>query len=126
MDLVNDQRDGLTQHLGHRCVWIGEDGGYSTKYRPRADRNRVAVFGQQSSHRIDPGDTRRLPLRPHAMDGLERVLLDGLHRDRANVAAASGFQERVGIGPVRLIPPNVGPHVLHGQQPHLDCIRRPQ
>ena len=80
MDLVDNQRDRLTQHVGQGRVEIGQDGGHPTKYRPRADRNGVPVFGQQSSNRIDPGDTRRLPLCPHPMDGLERLLLDGLHR----------------------------------------------
>ena len=54
----------------------------------------------QPSDRINPRHTSRLPLRPHAMDGHERLLLDGLDWHWANLAAASGFEEGVGVGAV--------------------------
>jgi hypothetical protein len=63
---VDDQRDRVTQHIGYGRVRVSEDSGDSTEHHSRADRDSMAVFGQQSSNRVDSSDTRRLPLRPHA------------------------------------------------------------
>jgi Na+/Pi-cotransporter len=62
VDFVDDERHRLTQQVGARCVRVTEDGGHATEHGPRADRDRVAVFSQQPSPRIDPGHTCGLPL----------------------------------------------------------------
>jgi hypothetical protein len=55
------------------------------------------------------------------MYGLECLLLNGFHRHRTNLTAASRFQECVGVGAVRLAASDVGPHVLDRQELHPEA-----
>src|SRR5262249_44538224 len=80
LDFVDDERDHLPKDVEESRVWVSDDGRPSAKHGPRADWDRVAVFRQQSSDRIDPSHTGCLPLRPHPMEGLERVRLNRLYR----------------------------------------------
>jgi hypothetical protein len=58
------------------------------------------------------------------MHRLERLLLDGFHRHGTNLPAASRFEECVGVGAIRLVASNVGPHVLDRQElhPEASCL----
>lgn len=50
------------------------------------------------------------------MERSERLLAEGLDRDRADLIIAEGFKKGFGISPVALVAGNVGPHVLGREQ----------
>ena len=51
------------------------------------------------------------------MKRLQGLLLGALYRHRLDARAAMRFQHAFGIRAIRLVPPHIGPHILHGQQP---------
>jgi hypothetical protein len=66
--------------------------------RSRANANRQALLPEHATHHVDPSRSRRRPLDPHAVQSLNRLLLDRLHRDRLNPTASVRLQQRFGIG----------------------------
>lgn len=93
VDFLDDQRQRVPEHVGKIGCGVVKNGRDPAEHRPRADRDGVAVFSQQSSQRINARDPRRLPLRAYTMHGLQRVLFDRLDGHLANVAAARSFQQ---------------------------------
>lgn len=89
VDFLDDQRQRVPEHVGKIDGGVVKNRRHPAEHRPRADRDGVAVFSQQSSQRINARDPRPLPLRAYAMHGLQRVLVDRLHGHLANVAAAA-------------------------------------
>lgn len=54
-----------------------------------------------------------LVLRAHAMQRLERLLLDGLHGHGLHPATPRSFKQRFRVGAICFVPTDVRPHVLH-------------
>lgn len=51
-----------------------------------------------------------------AMQAPDALLLGGLHRHRADVGTAVGFEQASGIGAVGLVATDIGPHAMRREQ----------
>jgi hypothetical protein len=121
-DFVDHERQGVAEHLGQFRFCIRKNGTHALEHSPSADRYRLAVFTQQSTHRVDSRDARRLPLRAYPMQRLQRLLFDRLHRHRTNLTAAGGFQQGFDVRAIRLVAAHVRSDILRRQQPHTEIV----
>ena len=80
VDFLDHQRQRVPDHVGKIGRGVVKNGRHPSEHCRRADRAR---------------DPRRLPLRAHAMHGLQRLLFDCVQGHRANLAAARRFQQGV-------------------------------
>jgi hypothetical protein len=81
------------------------------------------VLLEEPTHRIQACRPRCHPLRADPVERQQFLLADALYRHRSDLSAAHGFKQRLGIRPVRLVPADVGAHVLGRQPRHVMAVR---
>src|SRR5262245_4795272 len=84
-------------------------------------RYRQPELSAEAAQGVDAPGACAHPGRARAMQRLQRLLLDRLHRHRFDVCSARRLQQRDGIGCVSLVTSHVGAHILCRQQSHLDA-----
>jgi hypothetical protein len=100
-----------------------QDSRHALEHPASADRDRQALLPQHTAHDVDASRARRLLLRTDAMERLQRLLLDGLHRHGPDAATPIGFEQGFGVRAVGLVSTYVGPDILHGRQTHAEITR---
>jgi hypothetical protein len=124
-DFIEHEPERVAHQIGQRAGRLVDDLRRAGHDDACTHGNRQSLFAQQPAKDIDASRPRRLPLRAHPMEGLERLLLDGLDGNRLNTATAVGLKEHFGVGAVRLAPTNVGAHtarVTTGPAPAPDSV----
>jgi hypothetical protein len=111
-DFVDDKRDGVAEQIRERDLGVLENARHAREHRAGAGGDRQALFAQQTSHNIDPRSPRGLPLRAHAVQRLERLLVDGLHGHGLYPTTSRRFKQRFGVCAIGLVAADVRPHVL--------------
>ncbi|PYR41487.1 MAG: hypothetical protein DMF93_08190, partial [Acidobacteria bacterium] len=115
-DFVARRREHEAQPRRHARILVGEQAADLGQDRPRAPRDRDALFQQQPTHRIEARRARRHPLRAQAMERQDLLLGHRFHRDVRNVATPQGLEQCLGIGPIGLVASHIRPDVLTRQQ----------